>query len=222
MEDYRFTTDWFSWNIANWRTWLAPLAGKPNVKFLEIGCYEGRATVWLLGNILSHETAKIDCLDIFLDLASTGADTSSYESRFDYNIKTDPGRNKVRKIKAASQEALRNLELYWYDAIYIDGSHTACDVLEDAVLAFRLLRPGGVMIFDDYEWTGSNRASGNSPYCSCGPNPWLTPRMAIDSFLHVYEGQYELLAKAYQVAILKKSNEVDSQNSAPPLISSET
>jgi hypothetical protein len=64
-------------------------------------------------------------------------------------------------------------------------------VLEDGILAFRLLRPGGIMIFDDYEW---------KPY----PDPWMMPGMAIDSFLHVYERQYELLGKAYQVAIKKR------------------
>ena len=193
------------------------------MEFLEIGCYEGRATVWLLGNILIHETARIDCLDVFVDLDSPSTDkrprietsdiTSGYESRFDHNIKTDPGCSKVRKIKAASQEALRSLELYCYDAIYIDGSHTTCDVLEDAVLAFRLLRAGGVMIFDDYEWKGSNRASGDNPHCCCTPDPRLTPRIAIDSFLYVYDGQYELIAKGYQVAIMKKTNDDGSQDS---------
>ena len=36
-----------------------------------------------------------------------------------------------------------------YDIIYIDGSHEARDVLEDAVLAYRLLKIGGLLIFDD-------------------------------------------------------------------------
>ena len=32
--------------------------------------------------------------------------------------------------------------------MYIDGSHAARDVISDAVLAWALLRPGGVLIFD--------------------------------------------------------------------------
>ena len=39
-----------------------------------------------------------------------------------------------------------------FDLIYIDGSHSAKDVLLDSLLAWRLLRPGGAMVWDDYEW----------------------------------------------------------------------
>ena len=37
-----------------------------------------------------------------------------------------------------------------FDFIYIDPSHQAPDILTDAVLAFKLLRLSGVMVFDDY------------------------------------------------------------------------
>ena len=184
MEDYQFTADWFGGNIINWQRYLAHLAGQANIAFLEIGCYEGRATVWLLGNILTHETAKIDCIDVFYD--------EGYEHRFDHNIKTVLGEKKVNKIKASSQIMLRNLLLYHYDAIYIDGSHTAPDVLDDAVLAFKLLKRGGIMIFDDYEW-------------NVYQDILLTPKLAIDAFLAIYQRQYELLHKRYQVIIKKLS-----------------
>ena len=36
-----------------------------------------------------------------------------------------------------------------FDFIYVDASHRAPDVLLDAVLAFQLLRIGGLIIFDD-------------------------------------------------------------------------
>jgi len=203
MEVYQFTKDWFSWNIANWGKWLAPLAGKPKIKFLEIGCFEGRATIWLLTNILTHSTARIDCLDAFFDVASTD-NPANYEMRFDHNIRIHPDGNKVRKIKANSQEGLRNLKPYSYDATYVDGSHTAADVLEDAVLSFRLLKPAGLMIFDDYEWVPMYGGTGKLDL----PNPLdprLTPRAAIDAFLEIYYGQYQLISKDYQVAIKKAS-----------------
>jgi predicted O-methyltransferase YrrM len=184
MEDYQFTADWFGGNIINWQRYLSHLAGQANIAFLEIGCYEGRATVWLLGNILTHETAKIDCIDVFYD--------EGYEHRFEHNIKTALGEKKVNKIKASSQIMLRNLLLCHYDAIYIDGSHTAPDVLEDAVLAFKLLKHGGIMIFDDYEW-------------NVYQDILLIPKIAIDAFLAIYQRQYELLHKSYQVIIKKLS-----------------
>jgi len=47
---------------------------------------------------------------------------------------------------------------YWnsslnYDIVYIDGSHVANDVLQDAVLVWQLVKVGGFMIFDDYPFT---------------------------------------------------------------------
>lgn len=187
MEDYKFTADWFGGNIPLWQGLFAHLAGQPNVKFLEIGSYEGRAVVWLLGNVLTHETARIDCVDVFFEEPDA---KETYEKRFDHNIKTALGQKKVNKIKAPSYDALRKLELNSYDAIYIDGSHLSADVLEDAVLAFRLLKSGGMMIFDDYEW-------------NVHTDPLLTPQIAVDAFLRVFENHYELLHKGYQVAIRK-------------------
>ncbi len=194
MEDYQFTVDWFGGHIPNWQSWLGHLAGRPNVKILEIGSYEGRATVWLLGNILTHSTARIDCLDIFSPFAAPWlhpGETDDYEKRFDHNIKTALAGAKVKKIKSHSHEALRKLEFNRYDAIYIDGSHATPDVLEDGVLSFRLLKVGGIMIFDDYEWNAYS-------------DPIQLPRAGIDFFLSAFQRQYDLLYKGYQVAIKKK------------------
>jgi predicted O-methyltransferase YrrM len=98
--------------------------------------------------------------------------------------------DQVTKIKGYSQEALRQLPLNHYDFIYVDGSHVVSDVLEDAVLAFRLLKSGGIMIFDDYEWDWFN-------------DEYLVPKMAIDAFLRIYARKCELLHKGYQVILRK-------------------
>lgn len=42
-----------------------------------------------------------------------------------------------------------------FDAIYFDGHHTFYVDLPAAILATRLVRPGGTLIFDDYLWTMS-------------------------------------------------------------------
>ncbi len=38
---------------------------RPGLRFLEIGCFEGRATVWMLTNVLTHPTCRIDVIDTF-------------------------------------------------------------------------------------------------------------------------------------------------------------
>ena len=65
------------------------------------------------------------------------------------------GMGALVKCKGPSREVLPRLfrEGRRYDVIYVDGAHTAHDVLLDAVLAVRLLRAGGRMIFDDYDYT---------------------------------------------------------------------
>lgn len=66
----------------------------------------------------------------------------------------------------------------------------ACDVLEDAILSFRLLKKDGILIFDDYGWT-------------VYPQLQFNPKMGIDAFLDCFIGQYNLLLKEYQVVIQK-------------------
>jgi hypothetical protein len=64
--------------------------------------------------------------------------------------------------------------------------------LDDAVHCFRILAPGGVLIFDDYLWESEQ-----------GLGPAHEPKMAIDAFLQIFEGKYRLLHKGAQVAIEK-------------------
>jgi predicted O-methyltransferase YrrM len=187
-DDFWFTQDWLEERPLSWSTHLRPLAECPNIHFLEIGCFEGRATVWLLLNVLTHPTARIDCIDTF-DINYKFA-PGNYESRFDYNVLRCGTPEKVTKLRGLSQEILRKLPASSYDCIYIDGSHAAIDVLQDAVLSFLLLKPRGILIFDDYEWEMEQ-------------NPILQPRIAIDAFLQIYKTKYALLEKAYQVIIRK-------------------
>lgn len=157
----KFTVDWHSHNIPLWRQILDRYKGQPDVRALEIGSFEGRSTVWLLENILTHPTARIDCVDTFEGSAEhvlMDLDLVGLLKRFLSN--TEPYREKVSVFRGASQHVLRDgwRELGPYDVIYIDGSHKTADVLEDAVLSFRLLKVGGLMIFDDYAWNGAVRA----------------------------------------------------------------
>lgn len=106
--------------------------------------------------------------------------------------------DRVKYEIGISQLLLRKLPYdkdFCFDFIYIDGSHIASDVLEDSILAFRLLKPGGIMVFDDYDWDffGDQRRH---------------PRIAVDAFLSIYDGKYKLLHKAKQVYIEKVNQEI--------------
>ena len=58
----KFTQDWFSHNIPNFQHCMGMLPD--NKKFLEIGCFEGRATCWMLQNGLADD-GIITCIDTF-------------------------------------------------------------------------------------------------------------------------------------------------------------
>jgi predicted O-methyltransferase YrrM len=194
-----FTADWHSHNIPHWRRILEPYRGQPGVRALEIGSFEGRSTVWLLENILTHETAQIDCIDTFegsVEHMGMGLDLRGLLGRFLDNI--EPYKEKVRWIRGQSQWVLRADR--WtlgrfapgeYDFIYVDGSHKAADVLEDAVLSFRLLKVGGLMIFDDYIWNGG------------GPTEFDNPKRGIEAFYIAYGNQLKPEHVSYQ-AIFQK------------------
>jgi predicted O-methyltransferase YrrM len=182
-----FSVDWHSHNIPHWRAILERYVGQPGVRALEIGSFEGRSTVWLLENILTHETAHIDCIDTFEgSFEHRGIDLENLHVRFLMNI--SPYRDKVSVYIGTSQEILRDrwLTLGPYDLIYIDGSHKAADVLEDAVLSFRLLKIGGLMIFDDYAWNGG------------GPTEFDNPKRGVDAFYHAYANQLKRADVSYQ------------------------
>ena len=196
-DDYKFTEDFFSSNIEIWKLNLARFEHLPGLHFLEIGSFEGLSACWLLNNILTHESSTLTCIDTF-DFAGQGSfaiqhqasETMSIEERFDHNIQLTGSANKVRKIVGYSRDALRSLPFSEYDFIYIDGSHAAADVLEDTVLSWPLLKKGGLLTFDDYQWEHD-------------PNLLNRPRIAIDAFLAVFKTRYRLIHKGYQVSVEK-------------------
>jgi len=167
------------------------LNGQPDLRFLEIGCFEGRATLWLLENVLTDPTSRIDVIDTFAgspEFERMGVDGASVV-RFVTNVA--PHAAKVRVRQGTSVEHLRTLPLEeTYDFVYVDGSHAAPDVLTDAVLAWPLLKRGGVMVFDDYKW----QLEGHEH---------TRPALAIDAFVSVLGWQMGLLHQDAQLAVEK-------------------
>ena len=187
-----YTSDWFTRHIPTWRQLFGHLKGTP-AQVLEIGSYEGRSTVWLCENILTHPDARISCIDLFNgDGSQTYAEIEglALKDRFVANTKRFSG--KIEMIHGSSGEKIRQFERREiFDMIYIDGSHKSWHVLEDAVLSFPLLKTGGVMLFDDYE-------GGDTSSCEY-------PHKAIDAFMSIHAGSIQLIHRDYQLAIKKLS-----------------
>src|SRR5579872_191843 len=182
-QQYSFTEDWMSHRVEDWRQDFAKFAGRPGIRMLEIGSYEGRSAVWFLENILTHPDSRLVCIDPFFD--------PRREMRFDHNIRLCRAEARLDKRRERSEAVLPQLERASFDLIYVDGSHDAPFVLLDAMLSWELLKPGGILAFDDYEW---------EPQLP----PERRPKLAIDLFLASHAGRYNLLRQAYQVVIEKQ------------------
>jgi predicted O-methyltransferase YrrM len=173
-----------------WESALAPYKGKPGVNYLEVGLYEGRSALWMLENVLTDPTSRLTGIEIF--------DGELKQGFFD-NLRRSGAEDRATVITEPSQFAMRNLPLESFDIVYIDGSHATADVLEDAVLSYRLLKPGGVLIFDDYREAG---ALGQGPLTRDKTSDF--PKAAIDRFVQCFEDSLRVMHNSYQL-ILKKS-----------------
>lgn len=183
----RLTNDWFTDNAEQIHEGLED-SGQTFTRFLEVGSFEGLSTVWF-GQYLAGRTPRP--LITVIDRFQIHAEHGDYEARFDHNIRTFLPHVPVEKVKSASNLGLSELlrEQRVFDLIYVDGSHEAYDVLVDACLGWKLLRPGGVILFDDYYWVHDS-----------------IPKRTLEGlnvFLSLAEGEFRVLKVYWQVMLQK-------------------
>jgi len=191
----RFDVDWFSAQIPSWATLLDQLGLRAltRPRCLEIGSWQGMSAVFLLTYL---EDSVITCVDTWEGSPEHTADIlveqsllESIESTFDENIAEFATR--VTKFRGSSLEFFAQCQMGTeFDLVYVDGSHHSDDVLCDAVLAFRHLSPGGVLIFDDYSWRYFERDIHN-------------PASAIHAFLRLKRHELIVVAIGDQLFVQK-------------------
>jgi predicted O-methyltransferase YrrM len=170
---------------------LSPLAGKPGLRFLQIGAFTGDASLWLLDSVLTGKDSTLTDVDTWEGSGEPEHepfDWSEVERVYDERM---AGR-RSSKFKGTSAEFFTASPDAAFDFIYIDGDHTAAGVLSDAVRAFDLLKPDGLLAFDDYQW---------KPYPDAPAH--LAPGAAIDAFALCYRDRLEILEIGLQVWVQK-------------------
>jgi hypothetical protein len=188
-----YTEDWFSINIRLLNKWVVPeLKDRPNVHILEIGSYQGRSAVWMVQNILTGPGSSIWCCDTFQGSSEhTNEQKQGIYERFLCNMSQFPS-DKYVVLRGRSDNVVRHMGAdkdAFFDMVYIDGDHHSHAALTDAVLSWRLLKPGGLMFFDD---------------CGGGDKDSLANVLTgVLCFLRCWEGQYDWIDSEYGILIRK-------------------
>ncbi|OBH58700.1 hypothetical protein A5686_23650 [Mycobacterium sp. E2479] len=189
-----FKEFWLDMNIVPWSvTFSKVFTRKEPVRILEIGSWEGRSSLFLLTYFTNGHLTAVDTWSGETEGYRYDAtpDRHDLETRFDGNVAACATR--LTKRRGSSLQVLPQLldEQQEFDVIYVDGSHFADDVLTDGITAWRLLKQGGILIFDDFVGPFYPRARAN---------PWW----AINSFMDYHAKDYDILSVNFQQIILQK------------------
>lgn len=182
----------------NFQQHLMVLRGKPDLRFLQIGAFEGDASEWLLEHILVGDNCELHDIDPwgnsqhYADLNQLG-DIEWSDIYRNYLSRMEPYVGRVLPFRMTSNEFFQECDVGDdnYQFIYIDGAHDSVSVLEDAVNAYRRLTTPGILAFDDYTWNASDN------------DPLNAPAMAINAIRLLYTGRLITLLMNTQVWMLK-------------------
>ena len=163
---------------------------------IEIGVFEGYTTFNLVDSIVPIWP---DYLHYAIDPHGDSDDLPDQVVLdagrcFKDNLETFSHKAHIEYMPMTSWQALTNL-IYrglTVDFIYVDGDHRASTVLEDLVLGFHVLKPGGIMLCDDaIAWRHQDLVN--------------NPKLAVDNFIQCNWPRIEILEvpNGYQIAIRK-------------------
>jgi len=184
--------DSFSLNVFTWESIFRKYKLKRlRTNYLEIGCFEGRASVFVLEQLNKSFCYFVDPFEEYEEMTlSTGQNnyTSIFEN-FSKNIQEFEGRYEVHKTTS---------DLYFeklnpskkFDLVYVDGSHLSQDVYRDAINVNKHLKSKGLLIFDDFFWSWYKDLKDNPFF---GITKFLFEN--IDNYKIVYLGDQLILRK---------------------------
>ncbi|NHQ85782.1 class I SAM-dependent methyltransferase [Iodobacter sp. HSC-16F04] len=193
MQSSNYSEDWTSMHAANFKAAFENVLGPLN-NALEIGSFEGRTSLHFSSLYLNGSGQVLHAVDphpkdVFwentAERRASGHISFSQMKSFDYLISRPD---------------------YFFDFIYLDGSHIGKHVLQDLVVGWRKLRVGGIMLIDDYHWKNHwyierlfpaellnmpEKKYANTFY----------PKKAVDSFCKVLGPEVEIVFNNYQVCL---------------------
>lgn len=172
--NYFFTLDIFSYRISVWEKHLQSLITAAGVNVLEVGCYQGMSSCWMLDKMLVHESDRLTCID------------SKFELPFKENIAKSGSESKVTFLEGDTRKLLADCTPNSFDLINLqDRNKLSQHTEKNAILAWKLVKSGGIIIFNYYGWRNPHNAQQN-------------PKVGIDQFLNSVKDQWQQVYRSPQ------------------------
>ena len=208
MSRLTYHSDWFSEHVPAYDQILAPkIASKPGFRALVVGTVEGRSVEWLCSLplkkspeivILERPLTKDSREPRCVATRGVGVLVSEEEARktLKSNIKKLAKKHPNAKIELIERPTTQGLLAIAtsnkgsFDVVLID-SMSSKHAMECAVIAYTVLKPGGVMVFTNY-------THGKTHDSSC-------PRRGIDGFLDAYANEIQVLRTAFHLFLERRT-----------------
>ena len=168
-KDYFFDQDNFSYRIPIIEPHLQHLINQASTNILEIGNYQGMSSCWLLDKILTHPHAKLTCVD------------REFDHKIQENLIKSKAKDRVTLLEGDIHKHLGSLVPHSFDLAKLQDRRKQWEyVNQTTAMVWKLIKVGGIIIFNDYGWRRSNM-------------PELNPKKGIDNFLNSIPGQWETI-----------------------------
>lgn len=201
---YKFSyKDWTAVHKKDWESLLVSsgLLEEKDKVIIEVGCFEGRSTVWFAERLLNTPASRYFCIDNWsggeeIDRLNLGYNMQEVYQNFCYNISLLKNKHQLTYQISESEKALAQLCSIYYrqaDFIYLDGSHTQRDTLVDLTLSLTMLKKGGILIVDDY----TNKMHTNDMH--------LRPQKAVDFVVSSLKNEISMFQTAEFQAVIKRN-----------------
>ena len=149
------------WRLAcDWIPVVPPPPKDVVTHYLEVGTLHGANLISVWKEYAYHPESTFTTVDPYCDYS----EYNEYQSEQDLNFSTFLSNLNSSGFPQEQLYVYRNFSFHvlstlpndFYNLVYIDGNHKPEAVLEDAVMVWRKMRGGGVLIFDDYGWGGDD------------------------------------------------------------------
>lgn len=87
-----------------------------------------------------------------------------------------------------------------YDFIYIDGSHQSMERFADVLLAWPLLKSGGILGINDYRFIEENMETTNN---SIQPIEGVVMKHVMDMFMKMIKSEMKVVSSEYRLFLRK-------------------